>query len=96
MSPKFKNSFLILQKLHQLSGGVAEHHYADIFEVGRELRMNELATLDTFIYLQRERLVKWGTLGGVASITQQGIREIEGAMAGKRTAYFPQDIADTV
>jgi hypothetical protein len=75
---------------------VAEQHYVDIFDVGRELRMDELATLDTFIYLQRERLVKWGTLGGVASITQQGIREIEGAMAGKRTAYFPQDIADTV
>lgn len=94
MSPKFKNSFRVLRKLHEITGGVAEKHLIDIFEVGKELGMTELATLDTFIYLERERLVKWTALGGVVSITPQGIQEIEGAMAGKRTAYFPLGIAD--
>jgi hypothetical protein len=96
MNTKFKNSFLILRKLHELTGGIAERHLIDMFEVGKELSMTELATLDTVIYLEREHLVNWTGLGGVVSLTQQGIEEIEGAMAGQRMAYFPLGIADAV
>lgn len=38
MNTKFKNSFLILRKLHELTGGIAERHLIDMFEVGKELR----------------------------------------------------------
>jgi hypothetical protein len=96
MNPKFKHRFLILRKLHAHTDDTTEQCGMNIFSVGKEVGIGEVAAIDAFMYLEQEGLVKWTGLSGEGSITPLGIQEIEDAMAEKRTAYFPLGIADAL
>jgi Mn-dependent DtxR family transcriptional regulator len=91
----FRNRFRIMRKLYEINEGIAERRGADLFEIGKELGMNDIVTSDTFDFLKAEGLVKWSLLGGI-SITQYGVRAVEIALDHRLTAYFPADIADKV
>lgn len=91
----FKNRFRIMRKLYEINDGIAEHRGADLFEIGKELSMGDIVTIDTFDFLKSEGLVKWSLMGGI-SITQLGVRSVERALDHRLTAYFPADIADQV
>jgi hypothetical protein len=84
-----------MRKLYEINDGIPEHRGADLFEIGKELGMGDIVTIDTFDFLKDEGLVKWVLMGGI-SITQLGVRSVETALNHRLTAYFPADIADKV
>jgi len=92
LEEKRKNRFLLLNKLYDMSNGVAEQHTIDIRKAGEEIGMGADVALDTFEYLKGEGLTKWMTLGGGGSITHWGIKEVEDALDHKPTAHFPANI----
>jgi len=89
---KQKNRFILLQKLYELTDGLAERHTIDIREIGIELGMTSDLALNTFEYLKGEGLVKWMALGGYGTITHWGIKEVEDALVQRPTAHFPANI----
>ncbi|MRW90081.1 hypothetical protein GJ699_08810 [Duganella sp. FT80W] len=91
----FSNRFRLMRKLYEINDGIAEHRGADLFAVGKELKMGDIVTIDTFDFLEDEGLVKWIAIGEI-SITQRGVRAVETALDHRITAYFPADIADKV
>jgi hypothetical protein len=96
MNPKFKHRFLVLRKLHEHTDDTTMQCGMNIFTVGKEVGIGEVAAIDAFMYLEQQGLVKWAGLGGEGAITQLGVQEIEDAMAEKRTAYFPLGILNAV
>ncbi|MCK4826005.1 hypothetical protein KA005_60210 [bacterium] len=92
LDKKRKNRFLLLHKLYEKTGGVADRHLVDIREVGKEIGIGPDTALDTFEYLKGEGLTKWMALGGLGTITHWGIKEVEDALDQKPTAHFPANI----
>ena len=52
LEEKRKNRFLLLQKLYEITDGVADRHLIDIRELGKEIGMNPKMALETFEYLK--------------------------------------------
>lgn len=92
LDEKRKNRFILLHRLYEETGGVAERHLIDISEIGKELGLGADIALDTFEYLKGEGLTKWMALGGLGTITHWGIKEVEDALDQKPTAHFPANI----
>lgn len=92
LKTKQKNRFMLLHKLYDVTGGVAERKIIDIAALGVELGMSKDLAFDTFEYLKGEGLVKWMTLGGGGAITHWGLKEVEDALDEKPTAHFPANI----
>ena len=92
LDEKRKNRFVLLRKLYDMTGGLADRHLIDIRQAGRESGMGENVALDTFEYLKGEGLTQWMALGGIGTITHWGVKEVEDALDHKQTAHFPANI----
>lgn len=92
LDKKRKERFLLLHKLYEETGGVADHHLVDIRELGKQIGIDPDTALDTFEYLKGEGLTKWMALGGLGTITHWGVKEVEDALDQKPTAHFPANI----
>lgn len=92
LDKKRKERFLLLHKLYEETGGVADRHLVDIRELGKKIGIGPDAALNTFEYLKGEGLTKWMALGGIGTITHWGIKEVEDALDQKPTAHFPANI----
>ncbi|TAG57669.1 MAG: hypothetical protein EAZ27_02135 [Cytophagales bacterium] len=69
-----KKRFLFLKYLYTQSSGDATYIFI-ISEVGKELDYDEVKLITSYLF--EEKLVKFPALGGVISITHQGIKEVE-------------------
>ena len=92
LDKKREERFLLLRKLYEETGGVADRHVVDIRELGKQIGIGPDTALDTFEYLKGEGLTKWMALGGLGTITHWGVKEVEDALDQKPTAHFPANI----
>jgi hypothetical protein len=90
-----ENRWLMLHQFYEITGGRL-NRIVDIWEVGNFLGWDRDTTATTFDYLLGEGLLEAMTLGGGASITHQGVKEVEAAMEhpGKPTLHFPSSVVN--
>jgi hypothetical protein len=90
-----ENRWLMLHQFYEITGGRL-NRIVDIWEVGNFLGWDRDITATTFDYLLGEGLLEAMTLGGGASITHQGVKEVEAAMEhpGKPTLHFPSSVVN--
>jgi hypothetical protein len=91
-----KNRWLMLRKFYELAKGHADYEIVDMWEVGNELGWDRETTEVTYDYLQGEGLLKAMTLGGGATITHEGVKEVEKAEEHPQepTLHFPAFIVN--
>lgn len=91
-----KSRWLMLRKFYELANGRADDEIIDMWEVGKQLGWDRETTEVTYDYLQGEGLLKAMTLGGGATITHQGVKEVEKAEEHPQepTLHFPAFIVD--
>lgn len=91
-----KNRWLMLQKFYEITGGRSDTHIVNIWEVGQQLGLDQETAAMTSDYLEGEGLLKALTLGGGATITHQGVREVEAAEKNptEATLHFPPFIVN--
>ena len=92
LDEKRRLQFLLLSRLYEIADGGA----LDIREVGRSTGMTDDEALDAFDYLKDEGLTRWMAIGGIGTITEAGINEIEEAYDERSTAHFPANIGSLV
>jgi len=95
-----KNRWLMLRKFYEIAQGHADRHIINLWEVGEELGWDRNISEATYDYLQGEGLLKAMTLGGGATITHEGVKEVENAEENPQepTLHFPPfiiNITDT-
>jgi hypothetical protein len=90
-----ENRWLMLHQFYEITGGRLDH-IVDMWEVGKFLGWDRDITEATFDYLSGEGLLQARYLGGGASITHQGIKEVEAAIEypGRPTLHFPSYIVN--
>jgi hypothetical protein len=90
LGEKKKNRWLMLKKFYEIANG-QPNQIINMWEVGEKLGWDRETTNATYDYLQGERLLKAMTLGGGATITHEGVKEVEKAEAypEKPTLHFP-------
>ena len=86
-----KNRWLMLWKFYELANGRADDEIIDMWQVGAEFGWDHETTETTYDYLQGEGLLKAMTLGGGATITHKGVKEVQKAeeQPQEPTLYFP-------
>lgn len=91
-----QNRWLMLRKFYEKTNGHAGRHIINMWEIGKELGLDPEATEVTYDYLQGEGLLKAMTLGGGATITHMGVREVEDAEEHPEepTLHFPPFIVN--
>ena len=93
LEEKKKNRWLMLRKFYEIANGQSDH-IISMWEVGEQLGWDRETTNTTYDYLEGERLLKAMTLGGGATITHEGIKEVEEAEEHPEmpTLHFPRMI----
>jgi hypothetical protein len=96
LEEKKKNRWLMLKKFYEICNGQSNTYIVDMWEVGQELGWDRETTSATYDYLEGERLLKAMTLGGGATITHHGVKEVEQAeeFPEKPTLHFPPMIVN--
>lgn len=89
---KTKMRFLLLHKIYEITGGVAERHALEIKQIGDDMGVGPFVAIETFEFLRAEGLAKWVAAGYKGTITYAGLDEIKDALAGKRSVHFPANI----
>jgi hypothetical protein len=91
-----KNRWLMLQKFYELAKGHAGYDPINMWEVGEQLGWDRETTEATYDYLQGEGLLNATTLGGGATITHEGVKEVEKAEEHPQepTLHFPAFIVN--
>jgi len=86
----------MLRKFYELANGHADYEIIDMWEVGEELGWDRGTTEATYDYLQGEGLLKAMTLGGGATITHEGVKEVKKAEEHPQepTLHFPAFIVN--
>jgi len=90
LQDKKKNRWLMLWKIYDINKGKSHYGIVNYREVGNCLGWNKDIAEETFEYLVNEKLLK-SFVGGGATITHQGIKEVEKAEdnPSQPTSYFP-------
>lgn len=90
-----ENRWLMLHQFYEITGGRL-NYIVDIWEIGKFLGWDRDITETTFDYLSGEGLLQARYLGGGASLTHQGIKEVESAMEypSEPTLHFPSYIVN--
>jgi hypothetical protein len=90
-----ENRWLMLHRFYEITDGRL-NRIVDMWKVGENLGWDRDITTATFDYLSGEGLLEAMTLGGGASITHQGVKEVEAALEypGKSTLHFPPNIVN--
>lgn len=91
-----KNRWLMLRKFYEIAQGHADRQIINLWVVGEELGWDRDITEATYDYLQGEGLLKAMTLGGGATITHEGVKEVENAEESPQepTVHFPAFIVN--
>ncbi len=89
---KTRLRFLLLHKIYEITGGVAERHALDIKQIGDDMGVGPYVALETFDFLRAEGLGKWVAAGYKGTITALGLEEIQDALNQKRSVHFPANI----
>lgn len=94
LEEKRRNRWLMLRKFYEITGGRSDAYIVDMWDVGEQLGWKRETTETTYDYLEGEGLLKAMTLGGGATITHQGVREVEDAESNPNepTLHFPRFI----
>ncbi|PZX62973.1 hypothetical protein [Hydrotalea sandarakina] len=89
LEQKKKNRFLFLNCLYESSNGDTGAMF-DMWEVGKELKLNSDETSQIVDYLIGEHLIESRALGGIIGLTHWGIKEVEQAIENpsKPTEHF--------
>ncbi len=74
-----RSRFLFLNLLYEQSNG-SEQTWFDMWEVGRELKLDQAEIQDIVNYLQGEYLIEARGMGGSIGLTHAGIKEVEQAL----------------
>jgi hypothetical protein len=82
--------FQFLKSLYDSSGG-DRFQVVNMWDLGEEFGWDRDTTNVTVQYLVGEGLIEYLTMGGGVTITHQGIRQVEDAIANpeRETRYFP-------
>lgn len=94
LEEKKKYRWQMLRKFYEITDGQAGRHIISMWDVGKELGWGRETTTATYDYLQGERLLKGMTIGGGATITHEGVKEVEQAEdhPDQPTQHFPPNI----
>lgn len=85
-----KHRFQFLHFLYEKTEG-DEHSHVNMWELGEELGFEKEKTNKITQYLVGESLMEYAAMGGIISITHQGVIEVENALTHPEepTEYFP-------
>ena len=91
-----KNRWLMLQKFYELANGRPNNYIISLWDVGERLGWDREITESTYDYLEGEGLLQAMSLGGGATITHQGVKEVERAeeYPSEPTLHFPPHIVN--
>lgn len=86
----------MLRKFYEITRGHAGHYNINLWEVGKDLGLDRDTTAATYDYLRGEGLLKSMTIGGGATITHEGVKEVENAEENPQepTMHFPAFIVN--